>query len=191
MGIGSAGRQADKPQSASPFSSEDRVGGSMREIQLTQGQVALVDDEDFEWLNQWKWFAYASKTRKVFYAARQLPRVNGKQFTFYMHHEIIGRPPKGFEVDHRNGRGTDNQRHNLRHVTRRQNCQNRKNVISSSKYPGVSWYERGKKWQVHIVINGTNKYLGRFVDEEKAFEVYCQAVEAIGEEIIEGAKNIK
>ena len=159
----------------------------MREIQLTQGQVALVDDEDFEWLSQFKWFAVASKAKRTFYAARQLQRVNGKQYIIYMHHEIIGKPPKGFEVDHESGRGIDNQRENLRFVTRRQNCQNRKNVKSSSEYPGVSWYKRDKKWQVHIVIDGVNKYLGRFTDELEAFEIYCQAVEALGESIIEGA----
>ncbi|MBE9594389.1 MAG: HNH endonuclease [Proteobacteria bacterium] len=154
----------------------------MKEIPLTQNQVTLVDDKNFEFLNQWKWFA--NKNCNTFYAARALSIINGKRRIIKMHHEIIGYPPKGFEVDHKNGQGLDNQRHNLRFVTKRQNHQNRRNQKSSSKYPGVSWDKEKRKWEADITINGKFKFLGYFIDEFEAFDVYKQAVEAIGEEVL-------
>ena len=159
----------------------------MREIQLTQGQVALVDDDQYEYLNQWKW--YAHEGTKTFYAARQSLKVNGKQHAIFMHHIVAGYPPMGFETDHRSGRGTDNQRHNLRFVTRRQNQQNQRNGRKkSSKYPGVTWHKRNKRWQAQIRINGKRTYLGLSINEKEAFEIYCQAVEKLGEKMLEGAR---
>ena len=160
----------------------------MKEIALTQGQVALVDDEIYEELNRVKW--YARKGANTFYAVRMSPRVDGKQYGIYMHHEISGKTPKGFEVDHRNGMGTDNQRENLRHVTRRQNCQNLKCVKSSSKYPGVYWHKPTEKWVAIIKINGKGKNLGYFTDGKEAFETYCQAVDGLGETVIDEEKYL-
>ena len=151
----------------------------MKEIGLTQNQVTLVDDEDFEKLNQWKW--YAVKQAKTFYAVRHSSSINGERYTICMHWEIIGKPPKGFVNDHRNGQGLDNQRHNLRHVTRRQNGQNLQNIKKSSQYPGVSWAKHRQKWSAQITINGINKHLGLFAIEVDAFEVYRDAVYALGE----------
>jgi len=156
----------------------------MKEIQLTQNQVALVDDEDFERLNQVKWCA--DKMGNTFYGRRHSPCVNGKRYEILMHHEVIGKPPKGFEVDHLNGVGTDNQKENLRFVTRRQNCQNKKNTKKTSIYPGVHWQKLRGKWCTQITINGKLKHLGLFTDELKAFEAYEQAVNKLGETVIGG-----
>ena len=160
----------------------------MKKIFLTQGQVALVDDDMFEELNQYKW--YAQKQRNTFYAKRNMLKINGKHTVIRMHHVIEGKPPKGFMTDHKNGQGLDNQRKNLRFVTNRQNQQNRKNACDTSKHPGVSWYKITQKWLVHIVINGTYKHLGYFKDEKEAFEIYRQAVHELGEELLEGAISL-
>lgn len=154
----------------------------MEEIQLTQELVALVDDDDFERLNQFNW--YALKDGNTFYAVRHSPQINGKRFLIRMHHEIIGMPPNGLMTDHRNGRGIDNRRKNLRFVTNRQNGQNHKNCKHSSKYPGVYWDTEYKKWRAGIGINGKTKSLGRFTDEKTAFEAYRQAVNSLGEKIV-------
>ena len=158
----------------------------MREIQLTQGQVALVDDEDYEKLNQFKWYAF--KGWNVFYAGRQSSKVNGKCRKLRMHHDIIGFPPKGLQTDHRDGNGLNNQRENLRFATNRQNQQNRKHQGKSSRYPGVCWQKNDKKWQANIQINGKLKYLGNFKTEKEAFEAYRCAVEELGEKMLEGTK---
>lgn len=154
----------------------------MREIPLTQNQVALVDNCDFEKLNQFKWCA--KKDYNTFYAVRQLTIGKKRQRTIYMHHVVLGKPPKMLMPDHRNGRGTDNRRKNLRFVTNRQNQQNQNNVKTSSQYPGISWDRSRKKWKAGIKINGKQKFLGRFINEKKAFEAYKQAVNEIGEKMI-------
>lgn len=154
----------------------------MKEIQLTQKQVALVDDCDFERLNSFKW--YARKHSKTFYAGRMSPWINGTRYLIQMHYEVIGMPPDGLMTDHKNGCGIDNRRDNLRFVTSRQNCQNRKNIKKTSKHPGVYWREDRKKWIARIRIKGKSKYLGQFTDEKEAFTVYSRAINCIGEKVI-------
>ena len=154
----------------------------MKEIFLTQGQVALVDDNMFEELNQFKW--QVRKHGKTFYAQRSSSQINDKRYTIHMHHEILGKPPKGFEVDHENGNGLWNLKNNLRFVTHRENCQNRKNQKTSSRFPGIHWDKSRKKWMAKIQINGIYKNLGRFVDEYEAFAAYKYVVNVIGEKVI-------
>jgi len=155
----------------------------MKEIQLTQGKTALVDDDMYEELNQYKWFAQKGKI--TFYAARMSPSINGNRHVIRMHHEVIGIPPNGFMTDHEDGDGLRNLRSNLRHVTSRQNSQNRKNIKKTSEYPGVCWQKNIKKWIAQLRINGKYKHLGYFIEERKAFEAYINAVNSIRETVIE------
>jgi hypothetical protein len=157
-----------------------------KKIILTQGQVAIVDDEDYEYLNQWKWYAKYNKNIKNYYAARAeyLGRINGKynQKTIFMH-RVIMNPPKGKVVDHVNHDTLDNRRSNLRIVYRRQNDQNKKNK-KTSNYPGVSWHKATKKWTAQIVINKKKKYLGIFADEREAAKAYENACREQGQELV-------
>ncbi|MCK9460667.1 MAG: HNH endonuclease [Proteobacteria bacterium] len=152
----------------------------MKEIPLTQGKVALVDDDDFEWLSQWKWCAI--KHWNTFYAMRMSKTVNGKRENIQMHHAIIGKK-EGLVTDHINGNGVDNRRENLRHVTHRQNGQNRHHE-KTSKYLGVHWHKPLNKWLAQIQINGQKKHLGVFKDEQAAYHAYYNAVTALGETIL-------
>jgi len=152
----------------------------MKEIQLTQGKIALVDDEDFEELNKSKWCA--QKIGNTYYAGRNIS-FNGKRKNIRMHTEILGTVPN-LQTDHVDGNGLNNQKSNLRLVTVRQNSQNRTNQVRSSLYPGVSWDKRDEKWGARISINGRSKNLGLFKLERDAFNAYCKAMNSIGEKII-------
>ena len=157
----------------------------MKEIPLTQGKVAIVDDEDYKYLSQFKWCAH--KVYNIFYAVRNI-REDGKQKTLQMHTAILGRKD-GFECDHINGNGLDNRRSNLRLVTHRQNEQNR-HKKKTSKYPGIYWNKQNKKWEALIRINGKRIHLGLFNDEYKAYLAYCKAVkEMTGQECLNDIVN--
>jgi len=82
----------------------------MKLIPLTQGKFAQVDDEDFEWLNQWKW--YAAKKGNIYCAQRNI-KINGKHTAIGMHNFILNSPPKT-QIEHMDGCGLNNQRFNLR-----------------------------------------------------------------------------
>lgn len=154
----------------------------MAKIKLTQGQFALVDDADYDWLNQWKW--YANKIKGNFYAVRNSPRINGKQSKIRMSRVILGlEQDDKHEGDHQNHNTLDNRRNNLRICSHRQNTFNRKSHSDSiSKFKGVSWYKRYKNWQAHISINRKQKNLGQFNTEKEAAKAYDKvAMKEFGE----------
>lgn len=167
-----------------------------KEIPLTQGQVALVDDEDYEWLNQRKWHANYDKSTNGFYAMTTLYLgwSDGKSITKHLSmHRLIMNASSGTDVDHINHNALDNRKINLRAVSRRQNSQNRKDKFSklSSHYPGVSWDRSREKWRAVISLNGKQKHLGRFLDEReaaKAYETACR--ELVGEELVCKANKV-
>lgn len=141
----------------------------MKTIKLTQGKYALIDDEDFERLNQVKWHSHEDKN--TWYAARS-EYINGRQKTIRMHRLIMNAPPDK-QVDHRDGNGLNNQKGNLRYATNLQNTRNQKPLIGrSSKYKGVCWDKQHKKWMAYIMVNGKQTYLGYFDDEILAAQTY-------------------
>lgn len=143
----------------------------MLEILLTQGLVALVDDADFHRLSIYKWFAV--RGHNTFYAVRN--RASPKRGLICMHHEVVGKPVHGFQTDHIDGNGLNNQRVNLREATAGQNQMNQRVTVGSSMYKGVSWHSTGKKWRARIHTNGRDEYLGFFSSEEDAARVYDSA----------------
>lgn len=138
----------------------------MREIILTQGQYAQVDDEDYVWLSRFKWYFGNGYAMRGEYSA-------GNRRTIYMHHEIM-KPSPGYEVDHVNGRGTDNQRHNLRLATHRQNSANLR-PTKGKRFKGFCWNKQLSKWQAYIRIDGEQVHLGLFSTEREAALAYDAA----------------
>jgi len=142
----------------------------MKKIPLTQGKYAIVDDEDYEVLNQFKWCA--KKSNQTSYAIRGTgPRDNLKRL--YMHSEILPQP-QGKEIDHRDGNGLNNTRSNLRFCTRQQNCANKRtnNKKTSSQYKGVCFTDRAKPWLANISFNNNTKFIGYFYSEINAAKAY-------------------
>jgi hypothetical protein len=145
----------------------------MKRIELNHGMFTVVDDEDFEWLNQWKWTSV--KPDRVRYVVRSL-RKKGGGFTTVRMHRAIMKATRLFMVDHKNSNGLDNRRCNLRACTASENAQNRRlNTNSSSGYKGVSWHKGHRKWQVSIGDNGKSSFLGVFFCIIKAAKAYDKA----------------
>jgi hypothetical protein len=156
----------------------------MKEIKLTQGKVAIVDDEDYEWLSQWKW--YANKRGYTYYALR-CPWVDRKPDPRFMHREILGlKKGDGKIVDHLDRDGLHNWKNNLRIVTPSISILNRKkNKNNTSGYRGVSWNKNAQKWIVNIGINDNNIYCGLYSDIIAAAHIYdIAALKYFGEHAI-------
>lgn len=144
----------------------------MKEIQLTQGKGALVDDEDYERINQHKW--YAHEDGKTFYASRHKVSTSGKKISIQMHRDVLGMSyGDGRMCDHKNRNGIDNQKDNLREATKSLNVRNSgiyKN--NSSGYKGVKWQKSTKTWVAYKRVNGIQTYLGSYKDPAEASLVY-------------------
>jgi len=155
----------------------------VKRIKLTQGQFALVDDEDFERLNAYKWYAMWNQSAKSYYAARMSPRKKGeKRHMISMHRYIMVAKP-GEKVDHRNRNTLDNQKSNLRICTQGQNNTNvGVRTDNKSGFKGVSWHGASKRWQADICVNGNGKYIGIYSTPEEAAHAYdISAIELHGE----------
>ncbi len=131
----------------------------MKEIQLTRGFTTQVDDEDFEWLNQWKWYYF--KTNRNSYACRskKIPKTRSSE-RIYMH-RIILKANSDQECDHSDNNGLNNQKYNIRlcsHQNNMLNCRKRKGT--TSKYFGVCYYPSRDKFYAYITHNGKRTYLG-------------------------------
>jgi len=144
----------------------------MKEIPLTKGYVALVDDEDYPYLSQFKWHA-AVETDGGVCAVRNSPSVNGRSKLLYMHRIVLNAPP-GKLVDHRNSMPLDNQKHNLRLCTNAQNCKNQgKSKANTSGFCGV--FKIKNRFIAKIMSDWKTIYLGCFLTPERAATAYDMA----------------
>jgi hypothetical protein len=158
----------------------------MREIPLTQGQVAIVDDGDYDALSRHKWFALWRKNPATFYARRReslmecAARGGKVRIHIAMHQQIMG---SSGVIDHRDHNGLNNTRGNLRIATTQENARNkRKRTVTSSRFKGVSWNTKASKWHAQISFGPTWRpgharqfHLGSFSDEESAARAYDSA----------------
>ena len=150
----------------------------MKTIKLTQGKFALVDDKDFEWLNQYKWCYVRTKQGRGYVRTHEHKTNKG----LFLHRVIMGNPIDK-EVDHVNGDALDNRRKNLRIVTRSQNNMNRIKIRNKHGFKGIYFQNRRYKkksnrktifnhWKSSISFNGKRIKLGSFSTKEQAAHAY-------------------
>lgn len=148
----------------------------MKLIKLTQGKHAKIDDEDYELISKWNW--YASRARGGRFYAMRREYFDGGSRSIMMHAVLKG-TPSGMETDHLNGDGLDNQKSNLAICTVSQNQLNRgKQKNNTSGFKGVS-YRKGKlekPWTARIVVNKKPIFLGCFSSPEDASVAYVNAL---------------
>lgn len=146
----------------------------MKKIPLTgkyaEGRFAFVDDEDFELVNQFKWWCFRTGNKE--YAQS---RKKGSQEKLYLHRLIL-RPKGKLEVDHIDGNGLDNRRKNIRLCTHQQNEFNQQlSKRNKSGYKGVYFSKDHRKWRAQITVNNCVKFLGFFITPEEASYAYNKA----------------
>jgi hypothetical protein len=144
----------------------------MKEIPLTKGKVAIVDDDVYDYLMQWKW--YYEGTGYAARRARSYELNPGKLIK--MHRAIMNVDDSKIEIDHINGDKLDNRRSNLRKANRAQNTANRGPLITNtSGYKGVSFAKREQLYRAYITFNGKQRGLGYHKTKEEAALAYNQA----------------
>ena len=143
-----------------------------KEIQLTRGKIAIVDDDMYDYLMQWKWYAHSLSGK--FYSTRCI-RIGGKKITILMH-RIIMNTKKGLVVDHINGLTLDNRKVNLRICTHGENIRNQKLSISNkSGYKGVYFNKRDSNWRARIQLNNKEIHIGCYINIKDAARAYNEA----------------
>ncbi len=151
----------------------------MKLIRITRELFTIVDDEDFDIISQYSWYAHKSDNN-TFYARSE---IDGKKV--YLHRFLLGINKRSIQIDHINGDKLDNRKSNLRITDAKGNGANKKpKKNGSSKYKGVSFRKRciDNPWEASVESAGKNYYLGNFKTEIEAAKAYdAKAKELFGE----------
>jgi hypothetical protein len=145
--------------------------GVTKQIPLTRGLVALVDDDDFVKFGHFKWYADVN-TRGEFTAARAVGR-RGAQKKIKLHNVILP-PGPNEEVDHKDHDRLNDTKANLRICTRTQNVCNRRLLRGKHSFKGVRRNADGR-WEARIAVNNTRVNIGTFPTELAAALAYDDA----------------
>lgn len=150
-----------------------------RLIRLTQGKFAVIDEEDYERINQYNWWVYKGKYTD--YAVGSVI-IDGMRRVIRMHQFVIS--GSFSEVDHMNSNGLHNYKSNLRGATKSQNMMNQQVQLrnKSSKHKGVSWNKGIDRFTSYITHNRKRMHIGCFDNEDEAALSYnAKAIELFGE----------
>ncbi|MCP4708548.1 MAG: hypothetical protein GY869_07990 [Planctomycetes bacterium] len=144
----------------------------MKIIKLSRGKQVLIDETDYLNISQYRWQAHF--TNGNCYARRNCRLPNGRKIKLYLHRQILGlRHGDTRQVDHINGNGLDNRRHNLRICTVAENSANRRAVKSRSGYKGVSKCgSKSNPFQARIQLDGQIFSMGCFKTPQEAAWAY-------------------
>lgn len=145
----------------------------MKTIQLTRGMVAVVDDYDYDFLRRFSWTVQHSNGRN-WYASRE---IDGKTILMHRYMMSVGDSSDKI-VMHIDNDGLNNQRSNLRIVTRSEANHSPRRALgrnNTTGYRGVSYDKARGKYKSRINVDGMEIALGRFTTAEEASAAYLEA----------------
>jgi hypothetical protein len=153
----------------------------MKEIILSNNMLAFVDDEDFDYLNQFKWQIKSCRNGNHIYAQRTFYKGNIRtRITMHTEIFVIHNIKILYGIDHIDGNGLNNQKSNLRLTTASQNQANAKLRYSNiSGFKGVSWNKFHKKWFVQIQYQKESIFLGLYDNLIEAALIYDNAAKRL------------
>jgi len=145
----------------------------MKEVVLTKGYIALVDDQDYDYLKNYSWWVSRKKDGQIYAQTTFITgsRVDNsrKQRNVYMHRLILNIEKSNIFVDHKDGNTLNNQRSNLRFST---GSQNSVNSIKRSKNPMRGVRQVGSRFYARAKVNNKEISLGGFSTLEDAKQAY-------------------
>lgn len=156
----------------------------MKLISLTKGYFAQVDDEDFDYLNQFKW--YAKRAPHTIYAIRTATRREGKTGKIHMHREVLERHLGTicwslFQTDHEDRNGLNNTIKNLSAVPPAKNAKNKGiQTNNTTGFKGVYFHKLVKKYAAVVQHSSKKIHLGYYHTKEQAADAYDQAAKLLG-----------
>lgn len=155
-------------------------------IQLQGGRICLVDLADWDLLRRyrwhWKWESRTETGERRLYVATSIWEREERRHRAIRIHRLITAAPEQMMVDHRSGDTLDNRRSNLRIADNSRNQANSGSRGGSSRYKGVSWNARKRRWLVAFRANGQYHFVGYFRDEFEAAKAYDAAAEKVSGE---------
>ncbi len=158
------------------FWSRYRSEGDIGFISLPGGEEAIIDASDADKCALHTWYCLRISRSSTVYVQAPIRSSKQKWSTLLLHHLILGRPPKGKEVDHVNGNGLDNRKVNLRFCSRSQNMANQPSRMSKTVgFKGVRCRGKRSRWMACIWHKGRYKYLGTFGNKDEAALAYDAA----------------
>jgi len=144
----------------------------MKTIPLTKGYEAIVDDEDYKELSNYKWQYHYGYARRASYDD------NGTFHSIFMH-RVINKTPNNYETDHINRNRLDNRKENLRTTTKLENLQN-KSIYSNNKsgYSVITYFSIKSKWRVRKQVNNKSIFVGYFDTLDEAIKAKKERIES-------------
>lgn len=156
----------------------------MKEIELTDGTIAIIDDNMFDRANYFIWMHKIEKRKcgDIHYAVTTVNSFKSQR-RLYLHQLVMNAKQTNLQIDHKNTNGLDNRIENLRYCTHAQNAMNRRaKIFTISKYKGVCYSKKHKCYRVRISIYKKRIHLGYFINETDAAIAYNNAaIEYFGE----------
>lgn len=142
------------------------------EIELC-GYKVLIDDEDYEKINKYKYHKNITASKTVYFS-RTINKGNGNRTATSLHRDIMCcKIGDGKVIDHISGDTLDCRKQNLRFVSMMQNAQNRRKLKTGNGLKGCTRW--GNKYKACICANKKIIYLGLYKTETEAHAAYCEA----------------
>lgn len=127
----------------------------------------LVDDEDYEWLSKFEWYVVSNKPPQ-----RNCIKFN-RRTTCFIHRDIVKACIFDI-VDHIDRNILNNQKSNLRFVSKSQNCFNSKKRNGECRFKGITKVKN--KYRAIIFHERVKYHLGYYQQDFHAALAYNKAV---------------